>query len=178
MWLAHALTLSRIPIAIAIVAAWGNRPWTIAMIALAAATDLADGNVARWMKRRGATGPDIGGWLDPLVDKVFVVIVLATIFAHTGDEVLVALIALREILLIPVVLTLFMLGATASHVKAGVIGKIATIAQFVACAVAVVDPWRALPLAGIAAVTGLAAVIHYLVREVRTPTTDAPATPS
>lgn len=175
MWIAHALTLSRLPIALAIVAAWGHQGWSIALIALAAATDVADGNVARYMQRRGRTEPDIGGWLDPLVDKLFVVIVLATIFAHTDDEVLVALIALREVLLVPVVLTLFMLGVSAGHVKAGVIGKIATIAQLTACAVAVIDPWRALPFAGIAAVTGFAAVIHYLVREVRTPATATPS---
>jgi phosphatidylglycerophosphate synthase len=169
MWLAHALTLVRLPIALAIVATWGHHAWTIGLIALAAVTDAADGNVARYMQRRGRTQPDIGGWLDPLVDKLFIVIVLATLYAHTGDDVLVALIALREILLIPVVVTLFLLGVTASHAKAAALGKVATIAQLAALAVAVVDPWRALPIALLAAITGLGAVIYYLVREVRTP---------
>lgn len=169
MWLAHALTLVRLPIALAIVATWGHHAWTVGLIAFAAATDAADGNVARYMRRRGRTQPDIGGWLDPLVDKLFVVIVLATLYAHTGDDVLVALIALREILLIPVVVTLFLLGVTGSHAKAAALGKIATVAQLAALAVAVVDPWRALPFALLAAITGLGAVIYYLVREVRAP---------
>lgn len=175
MWLAHALTLSRLPIALAIVATWGRPMWTLALIALAALTDVADGNVARYMQRRGRTQPDIGGWLDPLVDKVFVLIVLTTLFAHTDDELLVGMIALREILLVPVVFTLFMLGVSASHVKAGVIGKVATIAQMVALAVAVFDPYKALPFAAIAAITGFTAVIQYLVREVRTPATATPS---
>ena len=80
-------------------------------------------------------------------------------FDVADDELLVGMIALREILLVPVVVTLFMLGVSASHIKAGVIGKIATIAQMVAMAVAVFDPYKALPVAAIAAITGFAAAI-------------------
>src|SRR3954468_12449262 len=104
MWLAHALTLSRLPIAVGLVAAYGHTAWAVALVVLAAATDLADGNVARAMQRRGKTTPDIGGWLDPLVDKVFVVIVLATIGWHTRDVLLIGLIAAREVVLVPLVL--------------------------------------------------------------------------
>ena len=85
MWIAHALTLSRIPIALALWSVWGDPVWSLALVALAALTDTLDGNVARWRKRRGSTGPDIGGWLDPVVDKLFVVIVLGAIWHFTGD---------------------------------------------------------------------------------------------
>src|SRR4051794_1761593 len=102
MWLAHALTLSRLPIAAGLVLVYGQTAWAVALVALAAATDAADGNVARAMKRRGKTTPDIGGWLDPLVDKLFVVIVLATIWWHTRDLPLLLAIAAREVLLVPV----------------------------------------------------------------------------
>src|SRR5204863_2799916 len=103
MWLAHALTLSRLPIAAGLVAAYGRIGWAVTLVVLAAVTDAADGTVARAMQRRGKTTPDIGGWLDPLVDKIFVVIVLATIYAHTRELTVIALIAAREVLLAPLV---------------------------------------------------------------------------
>jgi len=167
MWLAHALTLSRLPIAIGLTQTYGNIAWSVALIALAALTDALDGTVARWMQRRGHTRPDIGGWLDPLVDKIFVVIVLATIWVHTHDALLIGLIAAREIVLVPLVIAYLARRQPTSHLHADAIGKAATIAQFVACAVAVAAPQLAMPVAVIAAGLGLAAVAHYVVRERR-----------
>jgi cardiolipin synthase len=167
MWLAHALTLLRLPIAVALTQTYGDAAWSVALIALAALTDALDGNVARWMQRRGHTRPDIGGWLDPLVDKIFVLVVLATIWVHTHDVVLIALIAAREIVLVPLVIAYLVRRQPASHLHADAIGKAATIAQFIACAVAVAEPRAALPVAAVAAVLGLAAVVHYVVRERR-----------
>ncbi|MBL0217910.1 MAG: CDP-alcohol phosphatidyltransferase family protein [Myxococcales bacterium] len=166
MWLAHALTLSRLPIAIGLVVAYGQTSWAVALVVLAAATDAADGNVARAMQRRGRTTPDIGGWLDPLVDKVFVVIVLATIWWHTREVWVIGLIAAREIVLAPLLALYLILRRPASHLHARALGKAATIAQFVACGVAIARPAFALPVAAVAGVLGVAAVIDYLVREV------------
>lgn len=167
MWLAHALTLSRLPIALGLVASYGEPWWSVLLIVLAAATDAADGTVARAMRRRGSTGPDIGGWLDPLVDKVFVVIVLATIWVHTRDVLLIGLIAAREVVLVPLVIIYLVRRRPTSHLRADPVGKAATIAQFLACAVAVAHPRAALPVAAVAAVLGLAAVVHYVAREAR-----------
>jgi len=161
MWLAHAITLSRLPIAFALTLTFGDRAWSAALVILAAFTDAIDGTVARWLRHRGASRPDIGGWLDPLVDKVFVVIVLATIWWHTRDTVLIALIATREILFAPLLLVYFVRRVPTDHVKARTIGKAATIAQFLACAVAVVDPTYAWPLAIAAAGLGVAAIVDY-----------------
>ena len=169
MWLAHALTLSRLPIAVGLTQTYGNVAWSVALIALAALTDALDGNVARWMQRRGHTRPDIGGWLDPLVDKIFVIVVLATIWVHTHDVLLIGLIAAREIVLVPLVIAYLVRRQPSSHLHADAIGKAATIAQFIACAVAVAEPRAALPVAAVAAVLGLAAVVHYVVRERRPP---------
>lgn len=166
MWLAHALTLSRLPIAVALVLAYGQTAWAVTLVILAAATDAADGNVARAMQRRGRTRPDIGGWLDPLVDKVFVVIVLVAIWWHTGDLVLIGLVAAREIALGPLLLVYVLRRRPTSQLHARAIGKAATIAQFVACGVAIARPAWALPIAVIAAVLGVGAVIDYLAREV------------
>jgi phosphatidylglycerophosphate synthase len=165
MWLAHALTLSRIPIALALTQTYGNVRWAVALIALAALTDTLDGNVARYMQRRGRSRPAIGGWLDPLVDKVFVLVVLATIWVHTRDVVLVGLIAAREVVLVPLALAYVARGYPTSHLRARPLGKAATVAQFVACGVAVAVPDRALPFAVLAAALGIAATAHYVVRE-------------
>jgi phosphatidylglycerophosphate synthase len=162
MWLAHGLTLSRLPIAVALVWAYGQTAWAVGLVVLAAATDAADGTVARAMQRRGSTGPDIGGWLDPLVDKIFVVIVLAAIGWHTHDVLLIALIAARELVLVPLVILYLVRGRPTGHLHARAIGKAATIAQFVACAVALALPADALPFAVAAAALGLAAVADYI----------------
>src|SRR5262245_32930791 len=103
VWLAHGLTLSRIPLALALWWQWGDPARSVAIIALAGLSDVADGMVARWVKRRGGGGPDIGGWLDPAVDKLFVAIVLSAIWVHTQQLAVIALIGARELVLVPLV---------------------------------------------------------------------------
>ena len=164
MWIAHLITLSRLPIAIALTQTFGDRQWSAALVLLAAGTDAIDGTVARWMRRRKrGSRADIGGWLDPLVDKMLVVIVLGTIWSHTHDTALIALIAAREILFAPLVIVYLVKRVPTTQLKARAIGKWATIAQFLACAVAVVEPAYAWPLAILAALLGVAAIIDYLV---------------
>ena len=166
MWLAHALTLSRVPIAIAFWWAYGS-PWAIALIAFAALTDTLDGNVARALKRRGARGPDIGGWLDPLVDKLFVAIVLAVLWLRTGDLLVIALIGARELVLVPLVAVyLARRHPVSAELRADVFGKAATVAQFIALAIVLGHPAWGLAAAIGAAVLGLVAAGHYIGREV------------
>jgi cardiolipin synthase (CMP-forming) len=169
MWLAHALTLSRIPIAVAFWLTYGVWRWSLALVVLAALTDAADGNVARWARRRtGDTRPSIGEWLDPVADKAFVIIVLGAIQAH--DPVpwaVIGLIVARELVLIPLV-TIYRLVSQrrrGKHAfKAGALGKAATIAEFVAVAALIVRSSFIVPLAIIAAALGLIAVAHYILR--------------
>lgn len=167
MWLAHALTLSRLPIAVGLVFAYGHTMWAVILVVLAAASDAADGRVARVMKQRGSTGPDIGGWLDPVVDKIFVLVVLATIWWHTHAVLVIALIAAREVLMVPLAAVYLALGRRPRKVQAETIGKAATIAQFSACAVAIALPAYALPVAIVAAILGGAALVDYINRDLR-----------
>jgi len=162
MWLAHALTLARIPLAIAIVAVYGHTWPVIALLAIAAATDALDGTIARLMQRHGHTRPAIGGWLDPLCDKLFVAIVLVAVAVHTGGLLVVALIGARELLLVPLVAVYLATHPDHPSIHADPIGKVATIAQFVALAIAIATPERALPAALGAAVLGIAATVHYV----------------
>jgi phosphatidylglycerophosphate synthase len=167
VWFAHALTLSRIPLAIALWWVWGDPEWSVVLVGLAGLTDAADGRVARWMKRRGRTGPDIGGWLDPAVDKLFVAIVLAAIWVHTRRLDVIALVGARELVLVP--LTAVYLARRTPHppLRADVFGKVATVAQFIALCVMAVAPAFALPAAVVAAALGLVAAGHYVTAAVR-----------
>jgi phosphatidylglycerophosphate synthase len=158
MWPAHVLTLSRIPIAIGFLFASGG--WAIVLIGLAALTDVLDGNVARWLKRHGRTTPDIGGWLDPLVDKLFVVIVLIALWNRV-DPLLLLLLGARELLMIPVAAIYMIRGIQLRTVHADPLGKAATVAQLTALAIVIGLPEYGFGAAITAGVLGIAAAIHY-----------------
>lgn len=168
MWLAHVLTLSRIPIAVGFWWTYGDRRWSMALLALAALTDAADGAVARWSRRRtGITTPSAGEWLDPLADKVFVLVAIGAVQHHApAPWALVALIVARELVLIPLatVYRLAIHGRGAHAFQAAPIGKAATVAEVAALA-ALVLYRPALPaLAIVAGVLGVAAAARYVLR--------------
>jgi phosphatidylglycerophosphate synthase len=167
MWAAHALTLLRIPLGLALIGVHDDRVAAVAVIALAALSDVADGNVARWMQRRGHRTPDIGGWLDPLVDKLFVALALGAVIVHTGDVLAVALIAVRELAIVPIAVIHLARHRPVRTVHAAPIGKAATIAQLVALGVAFGAPHALVPFAAFAGVLGAAAAVHYLADELR-----------
>jgi phosphatidylglycerophosphate synthase len=167
MWLAHALTLSRVPLAVALWWLWGDPAWSAALVALAAISDAADGRVARWAKRRGSTGPDIGGWLDPAIDKLFVLIVLAAVWVHTRQLSVIALIGARELVLVPLLAVYLARRTPHRPLQADLLGKLATVAQFIALCVIAVAPRYALPAAIVVAVFGLTAAAHYVIVALR-----------
>lgn len=167
MWLAHALTLSRIPLGLALLWVWGDPAWSLALLATGAATDAADGAVARWARRKGLGGPDIGGWLDPAVDKLFVAMVLAAIWSHTHQLAVIALIGARELVLVPLVAVYLALRVPHEPLRADAFGKVATIAQLIALCVIAVAPAHAMPAAIVTAVLGLAAAGHYVISAAR-----------
>lgn len=165
MWLAHALTLSRIPIAVIFWLTYGQESLSLALVVLAALTDAADGNVARWVKRRTGSPSTLGEWLDPLADKIFVLLVLGAIQVH--DPVpwgIMALIVARELVLVPIAMVYRLVVHREHAFKAGVLGKAATIAEFAAVVAIILHSPFLLPLAIAAAVLGLGAVISYIER--------------
>jgi len=159
MWLANALTLSRIPLGLLF---WFSSGWTsAAIVLLAALTDVLDGNLARYLARRkGVPLSPVGGWLDPLADKLFVVIVLIDIArVHPID---VALCGARELLLIPLLVIYVARGEKLDGLAAAPIGKVTTVCQLLAIAgiAGGVPHIRLLAIA--TAVLGVATVAHYL----------------
>jgi cardiolipin synthase (CMP-forming) len=169
MWLANALTLSRIPLAALFWVTYGDRGWSIALVVLAALTDALDGTVAR-RAMRGSQRPTAGEWLDPLADKIFVIGVLGAIQVHDpAPWGLIALIAARELVLVPLAAAyrLVMPSRMPHAFKAGLLGKAATIAELFAVMALVIDRPLALPIAIAAGVLGLGAVGTYVARSVR-----------
>lgn len=65
----NLLSLTRIPLGISLLAL-DDRGLLLAVITLGAATDLADGVIARW----SGTESEIGSLLDPFCDKLFVLL--------------------------------------------------------------------------------------------------------
>lgn len=179
--LPNMLTLVRLPLAGLVWVMPASSTWITAMLVLAAVTDMADGRVARALRaRRLARGDDpgrvgeahaVGAWLDPLCDKTFVVSTLAAI-AYGFDPGLgvIALIATRELILVPLALTYRLSPALRElfrfDFRAGLLGKAATVCQFAALAsILFWSPaiWSTAILAG---VVGGAAAAAYLRRAV------------
>lgn len=99
--LPNLLSLSRIAAIpfLALLVLWGGSSagWAAALLfAIAAATDFADG----WLARRHQLGSDFGRLIDPIADKLLVIAALVLLVAADRAPVVAALvIVLREVLI-------------------------------------------------------------------------------
>jgi len=172
--LPNLLTLARLPMAVAawFVARW---PWVLlALMVAAAASDMLDGWFARRMRaRRTAKGLPTrvagpqgrGAWLDPACDKAFVISVIgATWLYFTPPWWLLVLIGTREILLVPLVAMWRVLPHKPLDLRAGIGGKLATVAQFFALWSILLGSTEQLALALAASAIGVLAVADYVRR--------------
>jgi phosphatidylglycerophosphate synthase len=168
VWLAHALTLLRLPLIPVFWFGYGT-PVAPAAIGLAALSDALDGTIARRaQRRRPPPWPawwTIGGWLDPLVDKLFIAAVLIAVIVRTPEDVgLVALVAVREIALVPLVAIYEIVRRHRARVeiRARPLGKATTVLQMIALAVIAGGAPGGLPLAIASAIVGAAATVDYV----------------
>jgi Phosphatidylglycerophosphate synthase len=124
--LPNALTSARalLVLPVIVLVAAGDPAAALAVFAIAAATDAADGPLAR----RGAGATPLGAALDPLADKVLVVgTLLALALRGTAQPLAVLLILGRE-------LVAALLRARAPHaLGASLDGKAKTVLQMAAC---------------------------------------------
>ena len=171
MWLANGLTLARIPLAGVFWLTYGHVAWSMAVIALAAVTDALDGRIARRARARiGPCASHAGEWLDPVADKVFVFVVLATLVAHAAAPWSVAVLILaRELVIVPLGIiyrVVLVAKPPVEHAfQADLLGKATTIAQlFAVLAIVAHAQLLGLSLAIAAGVLGLAAAGHYVIR--------------
>jgi len=158
--------LSRIPLAGLFWLTYGDRAWSFAILAVAAITDALDGTFARRARARTPCASTAGEWLDPLADKIFVIVVLAAAVAHDATTwSLVALVCARELVLVPLAIAYrFARPHTPHAFQADRLGKATTILQL-ASIIAIVG---ALPIAPALAIAagglGVAAAAHYVAR--------------
>lgn len=170
MWLAHVLTLSRVPLAALFWLVATSPTQSMIVLGIAAATDLADGPVARHAQRRGATGrvAELGAWLDPLCDKLFAAVVLTALAVQLDTPlVILALIAARELIVVPLVLVyrLSPLRRRFDHdFHAAPAGKVATAAQLVGVAAVILRVPGIAAVAAVVGILGLIAAAGYVVR--------------
>ena len=170
--LPNALSLARVPLGGLFWAALARGPehpeLPLAVLAAAAVTDVLDGWVAR---RRGADPAGMGSWLDPICDKLFVGTVLAALYVqrHVPFSLL-ALIVTRELLQLPMSLV-YRASPTLRRwlrydFRASVLGKAATIVQFLAVSAILLDARAAWRLALLAFALGLLALADYIRRAI------------
>lgn len=158
----------RLPLALLFPFAAGSKTGALTILALAGATDVLDG----WLARKNGQVTATGAVLDPIADKVFALSVVGTLIAQGKIPTwgIPALLA-REILEAPLILWLLIEAgdgtAPTPEVRANVPGKMATTAQFAAVMAALELP-AALPAAlVVSAAAGTIAGIAYWRRALR-----------
>lgn len=170
---ANLLSLVRIPLgALAWVRA-DSATFVLVLLAVAGLTDLLDGWVARALARRHgeakANTGDLGAWLDPVCDKLFVVnVVLAILVEHRPPVWVVALLLSRDVLS-AVAFAAFALRyglglAARVDYRAVLLGKLTTVLQFAAVIAVLYLPAATAALAVITAVTGTVAIAQVSAR--------------
>ena len=156
------LSLSRIPLAVGFAWVVEQRYAALVVLGLAGLTDVLDGFIARrfgWVTPTGAA-------VDGLTDKLFVLTVAITLMVsgHLTPGAI-ALLATREIAELPLVAWVALSprarGTKAENPTANVLGKIATVFQFVAVGWALFGGPYVMEWVWATAVVGAIAAIGY-----------------
>lgn len=160
------ISLLRLPLAWAFVQVEDEPAYAMAVLALAGATDVLDGFVARRLGQATATGAVVDG----VSDKLFVAVVLWALLASERVSLWgVAALGARELFELPLVVWWSMhraqRGSRAEDPKANYIGKLATIAQFVAIAMLLTGQGPLTAMLIVTAMVGIAAALLYWARE-------------
>ena len=167
--LPNLLSLSRIPLGLAVWFAPANVPFVLGLMAVAAITDLLDGEVAR---RTGHEQESTGTWLDPLCDKLFIASVAVAVWVTQGPPWWLAAVASAREAAVALLLLLRLVVPSARGRRfpwrALVSGKATTVAQFALFFGVLLGARWAWPwLAGLAGALGVVAGVQYSVRALR-----------
>lgn len=167
---ANLMSLSRVPMGMAVWLAPASRPLLLGLMALAAISDVLDGWLARRSRGRGLRPHGVGQWLDPVCDKVFVVAVLVALAVALETPLgQLLLIGTRELLQLPLLAAHFLVGRRLGlparlDFRAGVPGKLATVGQFSAVVAIVGGLGSAWAWCGVAAGLGVVSAGYYVHR--------------
>lgn len=167
LWLPPSLlSLLKVPLAIAF--PWAlERPWVaIAILGIAGVSDVLDG----WLARRYGWVTATGCAIDPITDKLFVLVVAVTLVVKGLLEPwALLLLSTREIGELPLVVWLLKSHVArrrrSEHPKANVAGKLATVLQFATVAWALLR-WPHLEVGlAVTAIAGAFSAVSYSRRE-------------
>jgi cardiolipin synthase len=139
------LSLCRLPLAVVFPFCVARPGAALAVLAAAAVSDVLDG----WYARRFHEETRTGALLDGVMDKVFVLTVLATLVAAGSITIVqVLLLGTRELGELALVATALVLRPRplGSHRSASLLGKLATVLQFATVVLVIVHA----PLVGVA----------------------------
>ena len=163
-WLPNAISALRLLMGIA--CPWCPPDWRLAVIACAAFTDGIDGQLSRWLKADSR----LGRILDPVADKAFFGMVAVTL-ALDGT------LGLFELFVIGLRDWLVGLGALFAVMRDGgeawrrmpprLLGKLATVGQFVFLAAVLLDwsaarPWLLVVAGTVSGLAGVDYILAYL----------------
>lgn len=178
---ANALSLVRLPLGVlfwpALLGDEGGPARATGVLALAAATDVLDGYVARLAAARQSGGrttstpAGVGSWLDPICDKLFVGLVLGAIWLATRPSLsLLLLIVMRELVQLPLSVVYALVPSLRRWLRydfrASILGKAATVLQFLAILALLYRDPSAPVFAGTSLAVGLLALGDYIRRAV------------
>lgn len=158
LWRApNLLSLARVLLAVLFVPA--GRVARIALVCLAGATDFLDG----WIARRTHTATRWGALVDPVADRLFVLVAIGT-YVWNGELSL-----LRALLLLPrdiatalaFVVTRFVPSLRRVEFKARFPGKIVTVLQLVTLLLLLLGVQRLNPFIGAVALASALAIMDY-----------------
>lgn len=177
LFVPNLLSFSRVPLAGLLWVAPHRPAWTIGVMLIAGLTDVLDGWLVRRARRRRARLRDPGAfaanaargaYIDGLADKVFFVSTVALLAWTIAPPLwLIAVLALREVLFVPLMLLYHFAPAPLRHqvdFTAGVPGKLATVAQFGAVVLGLLRSGWFQTAAIAAGFLGAVATISYTVR--------------
>jgi CDP-diacylglycerol--glycerol-3-phosphate 3-phosphatidyltransferase/cardiolipin synthase len=158
------ISLSRLPLAVAFPFIESRPSLAVSVLAAAGASDLADG----WVARRRHEETEAGATVDGVMDKVFVLTVVATLIARRRlPPPAAALLCARELAEVPIFLGVCARGEPGG-VKArrsNAAGKIATAVQFAALSALLARSRHANALVLAAGLAGAVAAFTYFARE-------------
>jgi len=152
---ADAFTAVRIPLAIAFVLV-PDSDWRIAILAAAAASDFADGVVAR---RLG--GSRLGAFLDPVADKFFMAGAFAVVLAARALSPLEILGVLARDIVAAIAFVVTLLRRRPASIPARLGGKAVTIGQLLTLLAFLLGSLLLQPLAWATAAVALYAIWDY-----------------
>jgi CDP-diacylglycerol--glycerol-3-phosphate 3-phosphatidyltransferase/cardiolipin synthase len=152
----NTLSFLRLPLALAFMLT-ASPAARAAIIVVASITDGLDG----WLARRWRQDTGAGQIVDPITDKLFVLVALATLVARGELEPwMIVLLLTRDIYTSFAFLTLLLLEWHV-HFKARWSGKTVTVLQMSVMLAALLLPWAVLPLVIATAAASLVAIADY-----------------